>query len=188
MNQLKKTFYVNYCDSINDVKVKAVMAVFAEIIAKEKPDIIYVLFSSGGGNVEPGIALYNYFRALPVEIIMHNTGNIDSIANVVFSAANTRYASTHSSFLFHGVLWNFTANTSMTRSQLAECLSGLDSLESKISGIITERTRLTAGEIRSLFGQGESKDAAFALDKGIITEIRNPIIPKDAPFFSFNLT
>jgi len=109
----KKTFYVNYCDEINPIKVKAIMAIFSEIIKTEKPDIIYCLFSSGGGNVEPGIALYNFLRALPVELIMHNTGNIDSIANVVFMAADTRYAATHSSFLFHGVNWNFAANTDL---------------------------------------------------------------------------
>jgi ATP-dependent Clp protease, protease subunit len=188
MDQPKKIFYVNYCDSINDVKVKAIMSVFAEIIAKEKPDTLYILFASGGGNVEPGIALYNYLRALPVEIIMHNTGSVDSIANVIFLSANARFASTHSSFLFHGVNWNFNEKTSMTRSQLAECLSGLDSLEDKISGIVTERSKLTAEEVRTLFRQGESKNASFALNKGIINEIRDPVIPKGAPFFSFNLT
>ncbi len=188
MDQPKKTFYVNYFDSINDIKVKAVMAIFAEIITKEKPDTIYCLFSSSGGFVEPGISLYNYLRALPVELIMHNTGSIDSIANVIFLAADRRYTAKHSSFMYHGVNWNFAANTSMNRTQLSETLSSIDSSESKISGIITERTKLTTEEIKALFSQGETKDAPFALDKGIINEIRNPTIPKDAPFFSFNLT
>ncbi len=187
MNQPKKTFYVNYCDSINDVKVKAVMAVFAEIITKEKPDTIYCLFSSSGGFVEPGISLYNYLRALPVELIMHNTGSIDSIANVIFLSANIRYTSQHSSFMYHGVNWNFAANTAMNRTQIAEVLSGIDSSESKIAGIITERTKLTPEEVRALFSQGQTKDASFALNKGIVNEVRNPMIPKGAPFFSFNL-
>lgn len=187
MSQPKKIFYVNYYDSINDVKVKAIMAIIANIITKEKPDTLYVLFSSAGGNVEPGVILYNYLRALPVEIIMHNTGSVDSIANVIFLSANTRYASPHSSFLFHGVNWNFNANTSVTRNQLAEYLSGLESLENKISGIVTERTRLSTEEVRTLFRQGESKDATYALDKGIVNEIRIPIIPRDALFVSFNM-
>ncbi len=187
MNHQKKTFYVNYCDTINDVKVKAIMSVFAEIVTKEKPDTIYCLFSSSGGLIEAGISLYNYLRALPIELIMHNTGSIDSIANVIFLAADTRYTAKHSSFMYHGVNWNFAANTAMNRTQMAETLSSIDSSEHKISGIMTERTKLTSIEVKTLFSQGETKDAAFALDKGIINEIRNPVIPKDAPFFSFNL-
>jgi ATP-dependent protease ClpP protease subunit len=183
-----KTVYVNYFDAINDVKVKSVMAGVSEIINREKPDVIYCLFSSPGGQVEAGITLYNFLRALPIEIIMHNTGSVDSIANVVFLSANTRYTSTHSSFLFHGVNWNFAANTGMNRGQLAETLSGLDASETRIRGVITERTKLTSEEVRALFAQGECKDPSFALSKGIINEIKNPAIPKDVPILSFNLT
>ena len=187
MNTPKKTIYVNYCDSINEVKVKAIMGALAEIINKERPDTIYCLFSSSGGLVEQGITLHNFLRALPVELIMHNTGSIDSIANVVFLAGAVRYAAVHSSFLFHGVNWNFSANSSLARSQMAEVLSSIDSSEAKIDGIITERTQLTAEDVRTLFRQGESKDSVFALSKGIISEIVNPVIPKDVSILSFNL-
>ncbi len=182
-----KAIYVNFFDAIIDVKVKAIMGAVSEIINQRKPDVIYCLFSSSGGQVEAGIALYNFLRSLPIEIIMHNTGSIDSIANVIFLSANTRYASIHSSFLFHGITWNFPANTSTNRNQLTEILSGLDASETKIRGIITERTRLTPEEVQALFTQGECKDPNFALSKGIVNEIKNPAIPKDVPILSFNL-
>ncbi|HVS26548.1 MAG TPA: ATP-dependent Clp protease proteolytic subunit [Burkholderiales bacterium] len=184
---MKSPLYVNFFDAINDVKVKAIMAGLAEVINTRKPDQIYCLFASPGGGVDAGITLYNFLRSLPVEIVMHNTGSIDSIANVVFLAANIRFASVHSSFLFHGVTWNFAANTSMNRGQLAETLSGLDASESKIRGLITERTKLTAEEVRSLFAQGESKAPEWALEKGIVSEIKNPMIPTDVPIVSLNL-
>jgi len=183
----KKVIYVNYCDAINEIKVKAIMGVLSEIINRERPDIIYCLFSSSGGLVESGITLYNFLRALPVEIVMHNTGSIDSIANVIFLAADTRYASVHSSFLFHGINWTFEAKTSLTKSQLTEILSNIDSSEAKISGIITERTKLTTEDVRSLFGQGESKNSEFALSKGVVSQIKNPEIPKGNNILSFNL-
>ncbi len=183
----KKTIYVNFFDIINDAKVKTIMAGVSELINQQKPDIIYCLFSSSGGGVEAGITLYNFLRALPVEIVMHNTGSIDSIANVIFLSANTRYTSVHSSFLFHGVNWNFAANASLNKGQLAETLSNIDVSEAKICGIITERTKLTAPEVQALFSQGECKDPNFALSKGIVDEIKNPLIPKDVPILSFNL-
>ncbi len=138
-----KTVYVNFFDAITDVKVRGIMAAMSNIVNQQKPDVIYCLFSSLGGQVEAGITLYNFLRSLPVEIIMHNTGSIDSIANVIFLSADTRYASTHSSFLFHGVNWGFPANSQLNKNQLAEILSGLAASETKIRGIITERTELS---------------------------------------------
>jgi ATP-dependent protease ClpP protease subunit len=181
------TIYVNYFDSITDAKTKALMAICSDIVAKQKPRAIYFLFSSAGGQVPSGITLYNFLRALPVEIIMHNNGSIDSIANVIFLAASKRYAAKHSSFLFHGINWNFTAGTSLTFFQLKENLSSFEREETKIASIVAERTKMSEAEIRELFRQGESKDLKFAVDKGIIDEVRDPVIPKDAPLITVNL-
>lgn len=182
-----KTVYVNFFDAITDAKVKAIMAAMSNIINQQKPDAIYCLFASSGGQVDAGISLYNFLRSLPVEIIMHNTGSIDSIANVIFLSADTRYASTHSSFLFHGVNWGFPDKGQLNKNQLAEILSGLDASETKIRGIITERTELSNEEVKALFVQGASKDPSFALSKGIVNEIKNPKIPKGVEILSFNL-
>jgi ATP-dependent Clp protease, protease subunit len=182
-----KTIYVNFFDSIDPNKTKHIMSFLSETINKEKPDVFYCLFSSPGGHVDSGITLYNFIRSLPVEFIMHNTGIIDSIANVIFLAANTRFTSIHSSFLFHGIIQPINANSSLTKNNLQEYISSMNVSESKIAGIIAERTKLTADEVKGLFYQGESKDASFALDKGIVNEIRNPGIPKDAIILSFNL-
>lgn len=187
MSDPKKVIYINYCDSINETKVKAIMAALSEIINNEKPDTIYFLFSSSGGQVEPGIALYNFLRALPVELVMHNTGSIDSIANIIFLAGSIRYAAVHSSFLFHGITWSFAANAAVSHCQMSEILSSMDSSEAKIAGIIAERTNLTAEDVKSFFAQGESKDSQFALSKGIVTKVVNPEIPNGAPVLSFNI-
>ena len=81
-----ETVYVNYFGGIDDAKVKSLMAICADIIAKQKPKRIYFLFSSQGGGVNAGITLHNFLTALPVEIVMHNVGSVESIANVIFLA------------------------------------------------------------------------------------------------------
>ena len=148
---------------------------------------LYFLFSSPGGQVNAGIVLYNFLRALPVEIVMHNTGAVDSIGTVIFLAGAKRYAALHSTFLFHGVKSIFGANTQLSHVQLYEQLSMLKQDEGKIAGIIAERSQLTMRDIKKLFHQGESKDIAFAKDKGIIHEVKDAAIPKDAPFVTINL-
>lgn len=180
------TIFVNYFDSITDQKAKALMAICADLMLR-KPTQLYFLFSSQGGSVNAGITLYNYLRALPTEIVMHNTGSIDSIATVIFLAGQKRYAATHSTFLFHGVQCNFGQGSSLNAAQLQERTSNLQQDENKMAGILTGCSKLTDGEVRELFRQGESKDLAFAIDKGIIHEIRDPKVPPDAPFIAVDL-
>jgi len=182
-----KTFYINFYDAIEIPKVNALMAICTDIVHRENPDTLYFLFSSSGGSVDAGMVLYNFLKSLPVEVVMHNTGSIDSIATVVFLAGNKRYAARHSAFLVHGIQWNFHQPTSLTIPQLREHVSRAKNDESKIISIYSEHTSLEKEEIISLFNEGESKGLEFAMDTGFISEIKDSAIPKGAPFFSVNL-
>jgi ATP-dependent protease ClpP protease subunit len=182
-----KTIYINFFDGISDPKVKALMAMLSEIVARQKPEVLYFLFSTSGGSVAAGIVLHNFLRALPVEIIMHNTGSVDSIGTIIFLAAAKRYGAPQSTFLFHGVQTMFPPNVPISHPQLVERLSMIKEDENKIAGIIAARSNLSETEIRQLFHQGESKNLAFAKEKGIIDDVRDAAIPKDAPFVTINL-
>ena len=180
------TTYISYYDAINEGKAKAFMAACAEAIAQTRPSRLYFLFSSTGGSVDAGIAIYNYLRALPIAIVMHNTGSIDSIANVVFLAADERYANPHSSFLFHGIHWGFAQGAQLSWSQLQETVGRFRADEGKMVGIITQRTRITADELTRLFHQGETKDLAFAQEKGLIHKVEEAKVAAGSPFISLN--
>jgi len=180
------TTYLSYYDVINEQKTRSLMEACAQAIARTTPDQLYFLFSSTGGSVDAGIALYNYLRALPVPLVMHNTGSIDSIANVIFLAADKRYAAPHSSFLLHGLTWTFAQGATLTWTQLQETTGSFRGAEGRMIGIIQERTTLSEPELRALFHQGETKDLDFAKAKGIIQDILPPKVPPDAPFFALN--
>jgi len=183
----KSVFYINYFDQISPPHVKVLMGVCTQVITQKKPDVLYFLFSSPGGQVDAGITFYNFLRSLPAEIVMHNTGAIDSIGTVIFLAGDQRYAAKHSSFLFHGVQTQFQKDSAVHPSHLRERLSRLETDESKITGIVAERSEMTEGEMRDLFQQGQAIDLATALKKKIIHEIRNPEIPKGADLVSINV-
>lgn len=178
--------YLSYYDVINEAKARAFMAACAEAIAKTQPQRLYFLFSSTGGSVDAGIAMHNYLRALPVPITMHNTGSIDSIANVIFLAADERYANPHATFLFHGIHWGFGQGAQLSWAQLQETVSRFKADEARMVGIISQRTLITAVELTALFHQGESKDLTFAKEKGLIHDVREAKVPSDAPFFALN--
>lgn len=178
------TVYLTFHDTINLQSVNRVMDFCAKAILQYKPKKLYFLFSSGGGMVDSGVTLFNYLRGLPQEIIMHNVGSIDSIANVVFLAGKIRHATPMSVFLLHGISWTFQQGATLTYSQMQETMSRFDAAEQLSARIIGERSKLTAEEVRELFRQGQSKDPQFALDKGLVHEIRDVAIPDGAPLHS----
>lgn len=61
----------------------------------------YLAFSSNGGYVADGIYLHNHIRALPLHLVIYNTGSVSSIAVSVFLAAGERYCSSHAMFMIH---------------------------------------------------------------------------------------
>jgi len=182
------TSYINFTGKINEDISNKFMAACAAVIATDHPDCLYFLFSSPGGDVNAGVAIYNYLRALPVaRLVMHNTGSIDSVANVIFHAADERFAAPHSTFHFHGVAMNLTgSNPNLNHSQIRELQSQIEALETKIANILASRCQLTIPDLQNLFLHGKSVDTAFALQKGVIQSVSQPQIPPNTKFYSLS--
>lgn len=180
------TLYLTYFDKVDQQRVQAVMSVTSDIVAKRKPDALYFFFSTQGGEVSAGITLHHFLRSLPCEIIMHNTGSVDSIGTVIFLAGDKRYASIGTSFLFHGISMQMKKDGSLNHSLLKERLSSVRADEDKIADLIASRCGLTVDEMRDLFVSGEAKNLDFAVSKSIIEEVREAIIPNDADFYTFS--
>ena len=62
---------------------------------------IYLCLSSTGGYIADGVYLYNHITGLPIEVVIHNTGTVASIATAVYAAAGRRYCSQHGIFMIH---------------------------------------------------------------------------------------
>jgi len=176
--------YLTFHDSISPDSANRVVNYCAKSITQHNPKTLYFLFSSGGGSVDSGIMLYNYLRGLPLKIVMHNIGSIDSIANAIFLAGQERYATPTSAFLLHGITWNFQHGAALSYTQMQEQMSRFEAAEQLTAQIIGERTSLTPQEVRALFRQGESKPPAFAKEKGLIHEIKNVEITPGMPILS----
>ena len=94
--------YVLFSAEINAHTTESLLAVAAKCV-NQKVKEIYLAMSTPGGSVMHGMNLYNVLRALPVTLTVHNVGSVNSIGNVIFLAGERRYASQHSTFMFHGV-------------------------------------------------------------------------------------
>jgi ATP-dependent protease ClpP protease subunit len=174
---MSKIVYLNFFDSIDPVKVNKFIHFTTEVIRQHQPTELYYFISSNGGDVDSGFVLYNFLISLQskMRITMHNTGTIDSIANVIFVAGQQRFAAPNSSFLFHGVSMNMQG--AVSRTGLKEALSRLEGMENRIADTVSRHSQLSQAELTSLFQQGEGKDVNYALSKQIIQEIKVPAVP-----------
>ena len=154
-------------------------------LSQEGVQEVYMAFSTPGGNVAQGITLYNFLRGGSFKLIVHNIGNIDSIGNAIFLAADTRYACAHSTFMFHGVAFNTTEASSFESKRLREMLDTIGADQRRIGGIITERTNISQDDVDELFLEAQTKTAELALERRIVHEIREFKLPLRAPVISF---
>ncbi len=138
---------------------------------------IYLIISSGGGNVFEGLSLAAFMKTLPANITTHNIGQTDSIANVIFAAGSRRIANPTASFMFHGVSMHFERQD-FIESQMQEQYEGIKRLRESIAVAFSGYTGLTLADVQSLMVSGGTiLSAQDALRLAIIHEIRDANIP-----------
>ena len=172
-----RTAYVSFSAELIPKTTESLLGVCAEL-ANKGIDEVTLLLSTPGGNVMSGFTAYNMLRAMPFKLITHNVGNVDSIGNVVFLAGEERYACPNVTFMFHGVGVDVTQQRQLEEKGLKERLNSLLADQSRIGAVLVERTAITQDEAGELFLEAQTRDPDFALEKGIIHDIRDVQIPK----------
>lgn len=178
--QVPDTYYVSFSAEINPHTTESLISVVANLV-NQRVKTIHLMLSTPGGRVMNGLNLYNVLRAMPIELITHNVGNVDSIGNAVFLAGSKRYATPHSTFMFHGVGFDIDGKGRLEEKNLRERLDSILSDQKRIGSIIVERTKIPENEVGNLFREAQTKDAAFAVGAGIIHEVKDIQIPSGAP-------
>src|SRR5690348_2301756 len=118
------TCYIKFFAQVDDGSINALMQVIEKKLGEGVQRFI-ILISSVGGSVFHGVSAYNFLKGIPAEVITHNFGSVDSIANVIYCAGSTRYSVPHARFLLHGVTANFSQGAGLEEKQLLERLKGL---------------------------------------------------------------
>lgn len=141
---------------------------------------ITIMISSPGGSVFDGMNIATLIKSSPVPITVHNVGQIDSIAGVIFSAGAKRLAQKNSSFLFHGVMANFPGPSGLTEQQLEERLATLKRDRENIAKNISDYSGVDYNSIDELMKKGAIISAEEAQKIGLVQEIQEANIPVGA--------
>lgn len=177
------TVYVSFSAEISPQTTESLIGALSNLVNKGVRKI-YLLLSTPGGSVMHGMNLYNFLRGLPVDLTVHNIGNVDSIGNAVFLAGEHRYACPHSTFMFHGVGFDVGAGIRLEEKPLLQYLDSIRADHKRIGAIIEQRTRLSKEEVTNLFLEQQTRDATFAIGCGLVHEVRDVQIPPGSPIIS----
>lgn len=144
---------------------------------------VHLWISSGGGFVDPCINAYNVLKTLPVNLVTHNVGAIQSIANILFLAGTARYAAPHTTFLFHRTTWTFGDKPmDLDAARLREFAQACDLTDRRLYRLIDERTGMGVRRARALIQRGMSLDPEAAKERGIVHEVRPADFPPGSSF------
>jgi ATP-dependent protease ClpP protease subunit len=175
--------YVSFSAEINPNTTESLLATVSNIVNQGKQEI-YLMISTPGGSVMHGLNLYNVLRAFPIKVITHNVGNVDSIGNAVFLAGQERFACPHSTFMFHGVGFDFPGPIRLEEKICKENLEAIRVEHRRIGSVIEERTKLDKEAVAKLFLEAQTKDATYAVGCGIVHEIKDVQMAPGCPIVS----
>jgi ATP-dependent protease ClpP protease subunit len=174
-----QTVYVSFSAEINPQTTEALLGVCSDLV-NAKVGTLYLLLSTPGGSVMHGLNLYNVLRALPLKLITHNVGNVDSIGNVVFLAGAERYSAPHATFMFHGVGFDTPQGARFEEKLLRERLDSVKADQHRIGAVIAAHSNLKTEDVENLFLEAKTRDPSYALTSGIVHAVRDAQIPPGA--------
>lgn len=169
------TCYIKFFAQVDDGSINALMQVIEKKLGEGVQRFI-ILISSVGGSVFHGVSAYNFLKGIPAEVITHNFGSVDSIANVIYCAGSTRYSVPHARFLLHGVTANFSQGAGLEEKQLLERLKGLQMDTENMAGVIASTTGKSEEEIKNAMHERLTLSPEDAQQFGLVHEIKEDLI------------
>lgn len=92
--------YAAFCGDIAQATAAKVVAGLTNAMgAKSKH--VHLLFQTAGGYVGDGVFLYNFFRAVPIELTLYNVGQISSAGIIAYLGAKHRKTTRNATFMLH---------------------------------------------------------------------------------------
>jgi ATP-dependent Clp protease protease subunit len=172
--------FVSFSAEIVPKTIEALLATMANLVNQGFREI-HLLLSTPGGSVMHGITVYNVLRGLPITLITHNVANVDSIGTVVFLAGQQRYACPQATFMLHGVALSVTSATNFFEKNLTERLASVRADQERIKAIYSDRAGINPNDAEQFFLGEVTMNAADAVKRGIVHEVREVQIPAGSP-------
>lgn len=126
-----------------DDKVQSLILRSLIKLSEISKDPIDIHFSTEGGDVYNGLAIYDAMRACDCKIRVFGSGKIMSAGILVFLGANERYATPNTRFMVHSVAQLTVTGESIKLKDMKIDVLETDALNNQMLSIIADRTRMS---------------------------------------------
>lgn len=160
-----------------EINHDSITRVTKEIIQLHKDDAdrpIDLLVASSGGQSDPGFAFYDFILASKISLRTFTSGNLSSMALIVFLAGGRRYVGPHICALLHQAQRNF-GNNFLSTSEIVAASREITIREENYEKIIIERTRMKADELSLMLLRNTVVDSKQMIEMGIAHELWIPV-------------
>lgn len=134
--------------------------------------------SSGGGDMDSAISLYDYLKAFPVTVETIGVGRVESAAVLIFLAGSKRSVVKDCRFRLHEGLYTVGQPTN-TLQVHQETLGLFKTLLDRMTEIVAKETSHEKAEIAKILREGRTLTAVEAKEFGLVQEIVDEIPQKE---------
>lgn len=170
---MAKSTVIKFFAPVIDSTINALMDAIDQKIKQGTTQFI-ILISSPGGSVFHGLSAYNYLKGLPVDVITHNFGSVDSIGVVLFCGGSKRLSVPQARFLLHGVSATFQ-NERLEEKQLEERLKGLRIDVENIAKVVAANTGKSVQDVTNAMLERTTLNPEEAKVWGLVHEIKSEL-------------
>jgi ATP-dependent Clp protease protease subunit len=169
-----KSCYLTYTGGIDAAGVTRIAAALNNAMSDGCSDL-HLCFNSLGGYVADGIYLYNHIRSLPIDVVIHNSGSVSSIAVAVFLAAQQRYCSSHAMFMIHPTV--IPSSEGMGAERLQSALDAALADDMRTEKILRERAQIPERLLVERRARDVHINPEKAAEYGIVHAVREFALP-----------
>lgn len=170
----KAKFHNTYMlyDVVGPKSVDAAIREIDDMARRNSDKPLTVIFSSPGGNVLDGLALYDYLihlRSNGLEVHTYALGQAASMGGVLLQAGNKRIIGKNSWILIHEV----SRGAIGSMSELEDVVEFTKRIQDVLADILTSRSSMTKDELKDKWKKNDWWiSAAEALELGFVDEVR----------------
>lgn len=155
---------------------KTDQAIFTQRIKDAKPDTIVLNISSLGGFTADALAIHDFLKDYPAEVLVNFTGTSASAATIIGMAGDTIRMSDNALFLVHynsSGMWAWGTVEALAEAA-DKAVRALKKHNRVVRRLYAKRTGMGQGELDKLLRLDEWLEAEEALALGFIDEIFEP--------------
>ena len=132
---------VGWIGSVDEENFKKVSGDIGRLMKKSKKKPIYLIVNSGGGSTAAGFGFYDMMMLFKPNLVTIGTGDVSSIAIIVWLAGKKRFLTKHCSLFFHEIGRTFKGSSRYDTTEIRSVHENLTTDENFYAAIVAASSR-----------------------------------------------